>query len=96
MVAGGDEYPGLHLSQRPGKLLPGLPEGAGTVEQVSGQQRQLDALPIHIVRQTEQRLPALPPAGSRLPGGQGAEGAVQMEISGVDKSEHGNSPCCII
>ena len=88
VVAGGDEHPGLHPAQGGGELLPRLPEGAGAVEQVPRQQHQADAPFIGVVRQTEQQLPALPAALRRPPVRQGAEGAVQVEVRGVEEADH--------
>ena len=76
MVAGSDAHLCLHLAQGLCQLLTGLPKGAVSVQQVSRQQHQVDAVRIDVVGQTEGHLPALPPPGRRLLWSKRPEGAV--------------------
>ncbi len=83
---------GVHPSQGLRQGLAGLPVRGGTVKEVSRQQHQLHAVGVHIVRQPEGQLPALPPPLRRPPGRKGGKGAVQMEVRRVDEFQHISPP----
>ena len=83
MVARGKKDGTGNGAQCPGEGLGGLGVEAVPVQQVAGQEHQLDLLGPGQGGQILQQLPLLPPAALGLLGGEAGKGAVQMEVGGM-------------
>ena len=94
VVAGGDDHLPLKAAQSAGQQLGGVAAEVVAIEQVACQQQELHAVVIGPVHHALRHAAALGTALAGLLRRQGAEGAVQMEVSGVKDADHHASSGC--
>ena len=92
MVAGGDEHAGFALVKRLAQRVKALPVDLGPVKQVARKQHKLAAQALDLLAQAQNGLSLTGPAQGGLGGGVPGKGAVKVEISGVDQTEHSQTP----
>ena len=92
MVAGGNKDGAVHLPQTAGKGGGCLAVDMACVQQIAAEQNQIDLLPLCKGAEVGEQKPLLSPAAGSGLRAQAGEGAVQMEVGGVQDFQHKITP----